>query len=83
MDFIKIMSNIRYIRIIINKGYAETLLDTNEWATLVTLCNKLEKITLKVITNMSIDTQLEEKIQVIDNKLHTIRPSIKFEVKVK
>ncbi len=82
-DFIKIMSNIRYIRIIINTGYAETLLDTNEWATLVTLCNKLEKITLKVITNMSKDTQLAENIRVIDNELHTIRPSIKFEVKVK
>jgi len=82
-DFIKIMSNIRYVCVILNKGNVETLLDVNEWVSLVTFCNKLDKIKLKMITKPSKDTQIAQKIQDIENQLHTIRESIKFEVKVR
>jgi hypothetical protein len=82
-DFIRIMSNIRYVCVILNKGNVETLLDVNEWVSLVTFCNKLEKIKLKMITKPSKDTQIAQKIQDIENQLHTIRESIKFEVKVR
>jgi hypothetical protein len=77
------MSNIRYVCVILNKGNVETLLDVNEWVSLVTFCNKLEKIKLKMITKPSKDTQIAQKIQDIENQLHTIRESIKFEVKVR
>jgi hypothetical protein len=82
-DFIKIMSNIRYVYVIINKGNVETLLDVDEWMAVAKRCEQLEKITLKVIKNMSKDTQLAQKIQEMENGLHIIRESIKFEVKVK
>jgi hypothetical protein len=82
IDFIRIMSNIRCVRIIVNKGYVETLLGVDEWTELVENCRNLEKITLKVMKNMSQDIKLGEKIQEIENSLHNIRPSIQFQVKV-
>jgi hypothetical protein len=77
------ISNIRYIRVIINQGHVETLLDGNEWMSLVENCKQLDKITLKVLRNMSQDVQLEQKIQDIKNSLHSTRQSIKFEIKTK
>lgn len=79
-DFIKIMSNIRYVRVIIENGNVETLLDIDEWKSLAKMRNQLDKITLKAIRNMSYDTQLEEKIQEVKNGLHDIREFIQFEV---
>ncbi len=75
--------NIRYVRVIINQGHIETLLDGNEWMSLVEKCKQLDKITLKVLRNMSQDVQLEQKIQDIKNSLHSTRQSIKFEIKTK
>ena len=83
-DFIKIMSpKIKYVRVIVNKGNIETLLDVNQWIDLVKMCTRLEKITLKVIRNMSPDKKFVQKIQEIDDSLHDIRQSIKFQVEVK
>jgi hypothetical protein len=76
------MSNIRYVYVIINKGNVKTLLDVDEWMAVAKRCEQLEKITLKVIRNMSKDTQLAQKIQEMENGLHIIRESIKFEVKI-
>jgi len=77
------MPNIRYVYLIIIKDNVETLLDVDEWMGLAKICNKLEKITLKVITNMSKDTELVQKIQEMKNGLHVVRESIRFEVKAK
>jgi len=82
-DFIKIMPNIQSVYLIINKGNVETLLDVGEWMGLAKICNKLEKITLKVITNMSKDTELVQKIQEMKNGLHVVRESIKGQVAVR
>jgi hypothetical protein len=83
IDFIKMIPNIRYVRVIINQGHIETLLDGNEWMSLVEKCKQLDKITLKVLRNMSQNVQLEQKIQDIKNSLHNTRQSIKFEIKTK
>lgn len=82
-DFIRIMFNIQHVCVIVNKGNVETWLDVNEWTGLVDKCRQLEKITLKVIRNVSNGTQLIEKIQEIEDSLHNKRDSIKFQVKVK
>ncbi len=79
-DFIQIMSNIRYVRIIVKtKGNPDTLLDVNEWMNLVNMCKQLKKITLQVI-NKPEDTQLQQKIEEIKNALNN---NIIFKVKVK
>lgn len=80
IDFTKIMSNIRRIRVI-TKGSIEKLLDKGEWKALVNACEQLKEIILRILRKTSLETPLVENIQEIENELHTIRTSIRFEVK--
>ncbi len=82
-DFIRIMLNIRYVRIILNQSGIEALLDVIEWVTLLDICRQLEKITLKGMTKMSSKNQLVEIIDEIVENLHCKRESVTFEVQIK
>jgi hypothetical protein len=81
-DFIKIMSNIRYVRII-TQGSIDPLLDATEWGNgLIDRCRQLEYIKLKTTKTGLNGTQFDEKIQEIVNALFNKRESIIFEVQV-
>ncbi len=82
-DFIKILSNVRYVRIITKKSSIETLLDSVEWTALLDMCQQLEKISLKGTGNASRHIQLVEQIEQIENDLRSKRESMKFEVGMK
>ena len=82
-DFIRVMSKIQSIYIVINTGDIETLLDTNEWKTLVEICTELKKITLIVKTNISKNLQLRQKIEEVMHTLEDVRGSIQFQVKLR
>jgi hypothetical protein len=83
-DFIKIMPNIRYVRIITNRSSIEPLLDATEWGNgLLDMCQELNKITLKATKTESTGKQLDsEKIRKIEIELHKKRPSMKFKVQM-
>jgi hypothetical protein len=82
-DFIRVISRIQYIRIIINEGKVDTLLDVDEWLKVVKECRQLNKISIKVLKNISQGTQYVSKIQEIQDGLHNIRESITFQVTVR
>ncbi|CAF4653658.1 unnamed protein product [Rotaria sp. Silwood1] len=79
-DFIKLMPNIRYVRLIANNINVEKLLDINDWKSLVMACHHLEKVTLKVIKSTSQDAQLTQNILQIQQELSNVRKEIKFHV---
>jgi hypothetical protein len=82
-DFIRVMSNIRYVRIITNKSSIKTLLDIVEWVALLDICQQLESIKLKGMKMGLNDEQLDQKFQEIVKELHSKRECIKFEVQIK
>ncbi|CAF3619994.1 unnamed protein product [Rotaria sp. Silwood1] len=79
-DFIKIMRNIRYVRLTVNNINVEKLLDINEWKSLIITCVRLEKIKLKLIKNMPQNTQTKQNILEIQQKLSNVRHNIEFHV---
>ncbi len=81
IDFIKKMTSIRYVYLIINKYYVEQLLNIYEWKTLINECLQLNKITLEVLGNTFYNEQLKEKGTNIQTQLRTIRQTIKFQIK--
>jgi len=76
LHLIKIMKNIRYIHLIVNKYNIENLLDVNEWKILISNCCQLKKVTVKVMGTILQDEKLIQKILKIQN----IRQTIKFQV---
>jgi hypothetical protein len=81
IDFIKKMTSIRYVYLIINKYNVEQLLNIYEWKTLINECLQLNKITLEVLGNTFYNEQLKEKGRNIQTQLRTIRQTIKFQIK--
>lgn len=82
IDFIKIMSLIRNIRIV-TQGSIEPLLDLIEWTTSMDMCRRVERIQLKGRNIILQDHQLMENIQQITDELHKIRQTIEFHVEIK
>jgi hypothetical protein len=81
IDFIKKMTSIRYVYLIINKYYAEQLLNIYEWKILINECLQLNKVTLEVLRNTFYIEQLKEKGTNVQIQLRTIRQTIKFQIK--
>ena len=79
-DFIRIMSNIQYFRVILNEGSVVHFLDEVEWMCVMDMCQQLEKISLKTKKSMSYDIPSVEKI---GKELRQKRESMKLEVQVK
>ena len=80
-DFIKIMSNIRNIRIV-TKGSIEPLLDFIEWTTSMDMCRRVETIQIRGRNIILQDKQLHRNIQEIIDQLHETRESIRFNVQI-
>jgi hypothetical protein len=78
IDFIKTMTNIRYIYLIINKYDIKSLLDINQWITLVTDCVHLRKVNIQVLGSSLEDQQLLEKVLQIQMQLRHIQQTIQF-----
>ncbi|CAF1288134.1 unnamed protein product [Adineta steineri] len=83
IDFIKIMTNIQCIHIIINQGSIEKLLDINEWKSLVTGCRKLKKVILHGKRSMLQDEKLKQQALEIQNQMSNGKRKIDFEIKLK
>jgi hypothetical protein len=82
-DLIRITTNIQHVCIITHRSNIETLLDVIEWETLLDICQKLEKITLKGNKPASNEMESMQKIQAIKDELICKRKSIIFEVYMK
>ena len=82
-DFIRIMSNIQYVRIVANKSNLESLLDVDQWTSLLDMCLKLQKISLQGMKNTLPDAQFDQTIEEIATSMHNVRQSIDFEIQVK
>ncbi len=83
-DWMKIMLNIQYVRIITNQGHIEPLLDDTEWGNgFVTRCSKLNKIVLKAATTKLCKEELDKRIKATADALHSKRQSIEFKVTLK
>jgi hypothetical protein len=79
-DFMTLMSNIRYVRLIINNDNVEKLLGVNEWKGLVEMCRQLRKVTLQLVEDKLIDKRVRQKILKTKEELNNVRDSIEFQV---
>lgn len=80
IDLIQYMSNIRYIRFIVNKYNLKHFLYFGQWVRLINQCCYLKKITLQIMENIQQNQQLIEDLKKLYDYLEIIRPSIKFKV---
>ena len=78
-DFIRIMSNIRDVRLILNEGSINNFFDTLEWHSLMDMCQQLEEIHLKGKKSDPYDMRLREEMA---NELREKRQSLVFVVQV-
>ena len=76
----KLMSNIRCVRLIINNGNVDKLLDVNEWKSVVEMHHQLKKVTLQLVGNQLKDERIMHKILKIQEELYNVRNTIEFQV---
>ncbi len=80
VDFIRIMSDIQDVRIILNEGSIDNFLDVPEWIVLMEMCLQLKKINLKGKKTIPYDVQLAEEMK---DEFHNKRRSMELEIQVK
>ncbi|CAF1465902.1 unnamed protein product [Rotaria sordida] len=80
IDFIKSMSSVQDVRLIINEYNMKKCLDINEWKNLVDMRRQLKNMTLQTVRRMSQDIQITEKVREIQKELSTVRQTIEFQV---
>lgn len=80
-EFMKKMSHVQYIHVIMNKNDIEPFLDDDPWKRIVNICSGLKKIRLQVLRSTAQDEQfLRRKILEIQTILRNIRQIIKFQI---
>jgi hypothetical protein len=80
IDFIRIMTNIQDVRIILNEGSINNFLDVDEWIVLMDMCLQLKKINLKGKKTIPYDIQLAEEMK---DEFRNKRGSMELEIQVK
>ncbi|CAF0958338.1 unnamed protein product [Adineta steineri] len=81
IDFIKRMTCIQHVHLVINKNDIEQLLNINDWTALLNRYSQLKKITIEVLGNTFQNEQLEEQAMYIQNELRNTRETVKFQIK--
>jgi hypothetical protein len=65
IDFIGIMHNIRYVRLVTAKHNVNQFLDWNKWKRLVTMCHQFQKVTVEISQSTLSGQRLVQKAMTI------------------
>jgi hypothetical protein len=73
INFIKIMKNIQYVRLVTNKYNLDKVRDLNEWTNLLDGCRQLKKVTIETLHSTLPGEQLVQKAMEIQSVSRTIQ----------
>ncbi|CAF1159606.1 unnamed protein product [Adineta ricciae] len=79
-DFIRVLTNIQDVRIVVHHGNLVRLLDLVEWKGVLQLRPTLKKIVLKPSTNVIVDEQARQKALDIQQQMAAVNRIIEFEI---
>jgi hypothetical protein len=77
---IESMNRLRRIRLVTNKYNFQSFLSVYRWKDIAEECRQLNKVTLFITGGTLKDDELTQKIEEIQNKLYTVRETMKFQV---